>query len=328
MKDIITRKEGCTGRATLCRPKALNALTKEMSIALEQALDAWRDDPNVELVILDAQGEKAFCAGGDIAELYERGTAGDFAFGQQFWRQEYRLNLKIAQYPKPVVSFMQGFTMGGGVGVGCHASHRIVGETSKLAMPECGIGLMPDVGGTFLLAHAPDELGVFLGLTGTQMTGWDGVNASFADHYVPEGNWEELKKNIVETGDLSSILSAASTRSTGQIEATFEGIHSCFEHDSLNDIVAAVAENPATLARSALKRLLKGAPLAMACALTAIRKAKSAPLEQALRTEFRFSYRCQSQGDFLEGIRAQIIDRDFNPRWKQVTESICSGFER
>ena len=147
MSDISIRITGRAGRITLTRPKALNALTYEMCLAIEDALDAWREDDAVDLVVMDAEGDRAFCSGGDIAELYATGTKGDFAYGRRFWADEYRLNAKIFAYPKPVVSFLQGFTMGGGVGLGCHGSHRVVGESSQIAMPECGIGLLPDVGG-------------------------------------------------------------------------------------------------------------------------------------------------------------------------------------
>ncbi len=156
MTDINIRTQGRAGRITLTRPpKALNAVTYDMCTAIEAALDAWRDDDAVALVVIDAEGDKAFSAGGDIADLYATGKAGDFAYGRTFWRDEYRMNAKIHEYSKPIVSFLQGFTMGGGMGVGCHGSHRVVGETSQIAMPEVGIGLVPDVGGSMILANAP-----------------------------------------------------------------------------------------------------------------------------------------------------------------------------
>jgi enoyl-CoA hydratase len=162
MSDIDIRIEGRAGRITLNRPKALNALTYEMCLAVDAALRAWADDPAVDLVLIDAEG-RAFCAGGDIAEMYATGTAGDFDYGRRFWRDEYRMNARIAEYPKPVVALMQGYTMGGGVGLGCHASHRVVGETSRIAMPECSIGLVPDVGGSLLLRRAPGAFGIWAG---------------------------------------------------------------------------------------------------------------------------------------------------------------------
>ena len=156
--DILIRRDGRAGRITLNRPKALNALTYEMCLAVAAALENWRRDDGIDLLILDATGDKAFCAGGDIAEMYRSGMDGDYDFGRRFWRDEYRMNAALAEYPKPVVSLMQGFTMGGGVGLGGHASHRVVGESSRISMPECGIGFVPDVGGSYLLARAPGAL--------------------------------------------------------------------------------------------------------------------------------------------------------------------------
>lgn len=169
MSDILTRKIGQAGHITLTRPKALNALTHPMALAMEKALDDWAGDPEVKLVLLDAEGDRAFCAGGDIAEIYHAGRDGDYALGREFWREEYRLNAKIAEYRKPIISFLHGFVMGGGVGIGCLGSDRIVCETTQMAMPECGIGLIPDVGGTYRLAHAAGRMGEYLGLTGHRM---------------------------------------------------------------------------------------------------------------------------------------------------------------
>ena len=169
MADISCRIEGRAGRITFTRPQALNALSHPMALAIEAALDAWRDDPAVALVLIDAEGERAFCAGGDIAQMHAAGVAGDYAGPRAFWRDEYRMNAKIADYPMPVVALMQGFVMGGGVGVGCNASHRVVGATAQVAMPESGIGLVPDVGGSLLLARAPGHAGVYLALTAARM---------------------------------------------------------------------------------------------------------------------------------------------------------------
>ena len=155
MSDIDIRTTGQAGRITLTRSKALNAMTYQMCLAIEEALEEWRNNDDVSVIVIDAEGDRAFCSGGDIAELYATGTQGDFSYGQKFWADEYRLNHKIFSYPKPVISFLQGFTMGGGVGFGCHGSHRIVGESSQIAMPEVGIGLVPDVGGSLMLALAP-----------------------------------------------------------------------------------------------------------------------------------------------------------------------------
>ncbi|SMX30892.1 enoyl-CoA hydratase/isomerase family protein [Octadecabacter ascidiaceicola] len=318
MSEIVIRKEGKAGRATLNRPGALNALTAAMALALEDALDQWRDDVDVAVVVIDAAGEKAFCAGGDIAELYAHGTAGDFDFGRAFWWQEYRLNLKIATYPKPIVVFMQGFVMGGGVGVAGHASHRIVGESTKIAMPECGIGLMPDVGGTFLLGRAPGEAGVYLGLTGGRMGPADAITATFADYFVPEAEWGDLKTKMIDDADLSAIEVATKSAPEGTLVQNAAAIDDLFAGQTISEIAANLANSDTEFAAAAAKKLSKGAPLSLACALVTIRQARQGDLKAALQMEYRFSYRAQEQGDFLEGIRAQIIDRDFKPKWQHA----------
>ncbi len=315
-EDILIRKSGRGGHITLNRPDALNALTADMSIAIEGALDDWRADDAVDLVILDATGPKAFCAGGDIAKLYAKGSAGEYDFGRAFWRQEYRLNLKIATYTKPVVVFMQGFTMGGGVGLAGHASHRIVGDSSKIAMPECGIGLIPDVGGSYLLGRATGETGVYLGLTGTRMEAEDAIYATFADHYICEVAWDDLKSTLLQSGDVSAVKAAAQRPKGGGLAALQPDIDRLFSADTVPAIHQSLAKEDTDFAQAALKKLAKGAPLALACALQTIRAARRGTLAEALTREFRFSYRSQAQGDFIEGIRAQIIDRDFSPKWR------------
>ena len=217
MGEIDIRQDGRAGRITLTRPKALNALTDTMVDKIEAALTRWRDDPAVDLVLVDAEGDRAFCAGGDIAELYARGTRGDHHFGQDFWRREYRLNLTIAEYAKPIVTFLQGFAMGGGVGVGCHGSHRVVCESSRVAMPECGIGLVPDVGGSKILADAPGRSGEYLGMTGARMGPDDAIYAGFADSYAPWDRWEALKAALAETGDVGVIADFTETPPEGDL---------------------------------------------------------------------------------------------------------------
>ena len=196
MTDIRIRKEGRAGRITLDRPQALNALTHAMALGIDAALDAWRDDPEVAVSLIDATGARAFCAGGDLQEIYAAGRRGDFDYPRRFWAEEYRMNATIARYPKPYVALMQGYVMGGGVGVASHGSHRVVGDTSRIAMPECGIGLIPDVGGTLLLAQAPGRLGEYLGLSGHRMGPGEAIAAGFADHYVPEADWPALAERL------------------------------------------------------------------------------------------------------------------------------------
>ncbi|MGR3501433.1 enoyl-CoA hydratase/isomerase family protein [Pseudaestuariivita sp.] len=314
MSDIDIRIEGRAGRITLTRPQALNAMTYDMCLAIEAALDAWRSDNSVALVLFDAAGDRAFCAGGDIAEMYATGTAGDFEYGRTFWRDEYRLNAKLFEYPKPVVSFLQGFTMGGGVGIGCHGTHRIVGDTSQIAMPECGIGLVPDVGGSLMLALAPGRLGEYLGTSGALMGPGDAIYASFADHYLPEEAWEDAKAKIIETGDPDAV--AWSPAPDAPLHALQPDIDRHFGGETLGDIARSLAAEDSDFARDTLKKLSRNAPLAMASCVEIVHRVRANPgIRSALDQEFRYTYRAMEQGDFLEGIRAAIIDKDRSPKW-------------
>ncbi len=314
--DIHIRREGAAGRITLNRPQALNALTYAMALDMEAALLAWRDDSNVALVLIDAAGDKAFCAGGDIQQLYDTGRRGDYGFGQKFWRDEYRLNALIANYPKPYVAFCQGFVMGGGVGISCHGSHRIACETTRIAMPECGIGLIPDVGGSFLLAHAPGRCGEYLGLTGTRMDAGDAIFAGFADHFLPQERWEELKQRLIDSGDATEIAARAEPREPGALTTERQRIDDIF---CLSDVTAmrdALQHDDTPWARSSAQAVARGCPLSLACALEIIRCNRHASrIEDALALEYRFSARCMQHGEFLEGIRAAVIDKDRTPKW-------------
>ncbi len=317
MGDIHIRIEGRAGRITLNRPKALNALSYEMCLAIDAALKSWAGDDRVALVLIDAEGEKAFCAGGDIAEMYDTGTRGDFTYGRRFWADEYRMNARLAEYSKPVVAFLQGFVMGGGVGVGCHASHRVVGETSQIAMPECGIGLVPDVGGSWILARAPGALGAYLGMTGARMGPGDAIRAGFADLYLPQAGWEEAKAALVSSGDVSVLTGGA--RPEAALATSAEVIDRAFGAATPADVVAALEADGSDFAQGALKSLRRNAPLSVACAHAMLRNlGREARIRDALAQEYRFTFRSMEHADFIEGIRAAIIDKDRSPRWRHA----------
>ncbi|MBE0455455.1 MAG: enoyl-CoA hydratase/isomerase family protein [Roseovarius sp.] len=322
--DIHIRKEGHAGRITLTRPKALNALSYEMCLAIEAALDAWRDDPEVALVLIDAEGDRAFCAGGDIQQLYDTGRAGDFSYGRRFWADEYRLNARIARYPKPYVALMQGFVMGGGVGVSCHGTHRVVCESTQVAMPECGIGLVPDVGGSLLLARAPGRLGEYLGTTGTRMGPADTILAGFADCYIPRLKWPDLTAQLVESGTAEGIAGMSEAAPQGMLSALQSQIDAHFGGATLQDILRSLRAEDSDFARDTLKTLGRNSPLSMACAVEMIHRLRgpAADIARALGLEYRFTYRAMEHGDFLEGIRAAIIDKDRNPLWKHGLDSL------
>lgn len=315
--DILIRKVGKAGRITLNRPQALNAVTYHMCTAIETALDAWRDDDSVELVVIDAAGDRAFSAGGDILDMYATASVGDFEWGRKFWRDEYRLNAKIFHFPKPYVAFMQGYTMGGGVGISCHGSHRIVGESSRIAMPECSIGLVPDVGGSLLLSRAPGRLGEYLGTTGTRMNPGDAIFAEFADYYIPKNQWPDLIAKLETSGDPGEIDRAARPVPDSTLQALRPRIDRHFGGETIGDIVRSLMHNPDEFSDGALKSLRRHSPLSLACTIEMIHRIRNVdPIERALGLEYRFTWRAAEHGDFIEGIRAAIIDKDRTPKWR------------
>ena len=324
---IEARKEGVTGRITLERPEALNALTWEGVLAIDAALKDWATDPEVTLLIIDATGEKAFCAGGDIAEMYANGTRGDYDYGRRFWADEYAMNARLFRFPKPVVTLMQGFTMGGGVGVGCHGSHRVVGESSRIAMPECGIGLVPDVGGSLLLARAPGKLGEYLGTTGARMGPGDAIHAGFADYYLPEEDWDALKAHLVETGDWTQVDRMAHVAPESPLAAAQGEIDGIWGGARLGDIYRAMPRSPSEIVAKGRALMDANSPLSMAVAVEIIQRARLTDrIEAALEQEYRFTARAMEHGDFLEGIRAAIIDRDKAPKWRHESwQDVTSG---
>ena len=329
MADILIRKEDRAGRITLNRPQALNALTYAMCLEIDAALKGWRNDKDVALVIIDAAGDRAFCAGGDIAEMYATGMAGNYDYGRCFWADEYRLNARIAEYPQPVVSFLHGFTMGGGVGVGCHGSHRIVGETSQIAMPECGIGLVPDVGGSLLLARAPGHLGEYLGVTGARMGPADAILAGFADTFVPQSDWPDLLADLTKNGDTSAISGVATTPPAGTLAALCPAIDRHFDGETMGDILRSLRHNDDAFAAETLRNASRPAPLSTACTVEMIHRLRGSgtDMRSALDLEYRFTYRSAELGDFVEGIRAAIIDKDRNPRWRHESAEAVPGME-
>lgn len=319
MGEIWCRKEGRAGRITLQRPKALNALTEGMLAAIDAALDEWVDDDDVALVLIDAEGDRAFAAGGDIVELYNTGRAGNYAYGQRMWAFEYRLNAKIHEYSKPFVAFMHGFVMGGGVGVSALGSHRIATDGTQVAMPEAGIGLVPDVGGSKILADAPGRCGEYLGSTATRMGPADAIYAGFCDVYVPGDQLEALKTRLVETGDAEVIAAFTATPEPGELEARQEEIDALFSGGSARQIEHVLENAKTEFAAKALKAYRKTCPLSVACFIQMAHNARDKTMKQALAQEYRFVYRCMEHGEFLEGIRAAVIDKDRNPQWAKPT---------
>jgi enoyl-CoA hydratase len=354
---VLVRAAGGLGRLTLNRPRAINALDLGMIRELTAALDAWENDPDVQAVLLDGEGERGFCAGGDVRTLHEQIVGGDPEATGGFFRSEYALNARIAEYPKPVIALADGITMGGGIGLAGHARVRVVTERSKLAMPETRIGFTPDVGGTWLLSRAPGRVGEYLGLTGATMGAADAVYAGLADVIVPSERLGELREALVlrqarqpgaaaqrpgdagePSGDdvverLERFLSQSKGGVVGRssLEASREWIDDAFSADTVAEIVErlrALATSSRTLsergrdeARATADTLAELSPTALAVTLAAVRRARELPsLRDALAQEYGLvMWFATTQPDLVEGIRAQLIDKDRDPHWQPAT---------
>jgi enoyl-CoA hydratase len=333
--DVRLRAEGRAGVITLDRPRALNALTHAMVRAIAGALDRWEDDPAVELVLIEGAGERGLCAGGDIRAIHADAVAGGGA-AAAFWRDEYRLNARIAAYPKPYAALMDGIVMGGGVGVSAHGSLRIVTERSAVAMPETGIGFVPDVGGTWLLTRAPGELGTHLALTGLPVGAADAVLCGLADRFVPSERLAGLRAGLTEPGAAPRevVDRWAGTPPPGVLARQRPWIDRCYAAGSVEEIVERLRGDGDPEARRAAQTLLTRSPTALKVTLASLRRARRlGSLEAVLEQEYRVSCAAHASADLVEGVRAQLVDRDRRPRWSpadpaRVTEAMVERYFR
>ena len=323
MSDLIVARQGSLGRITLNRPKALNALTYEMVREMHPALRAFAADDSVAAVLVDGAGERGLCAGGDIRSIYDAQLSGD-DLPARFWRDEYIMNADIARYPKPYIAIMDGIVMGGGIGISAHGTHRIVTERTRAAMPEVAIGFSPDVGGTYLLARSPGELGTFAGLTATAMNAADAIGARLADDHVPSSEVPALIDDLAACRNAQDIGAAIAKRKTqpapGLFASAHQWINACFAFDSAEEILAALGQRSEPEAQKAHAVMLRHAPKSLKVALQALRQArKLKSLEDCLQMEYRVSLACIAAPDMVEGIRAVVVDKDQKPRWSPAT---------
>ncbi|MEU8764301.1 enoyl-CoA hydratase/isomerase family protein [Streptomyces sp. NPDC048659] len=317
--DVLVRTEGRAGFLTLNRPRAINALTHAMVRTLDETLTAWEHDPAVETVVILGAGERGLCAGGDIRAIHDDARAGGHAT-PGFWRDEYRLNARIARYPKPYVALMDGIVMGGGVGVSAHGSLRVVTERSRIAMPETGIGFVPDVGGTRLLGRAPGELGLHLALTGTPVGAADAILTGLADRYVPSADLPALTDALTRHTAAEAVAAHARPVPPGVLAAQRAWIDACYAADTVEDLVARLTDSGVPEAKETAGVLLGRSPMALKATLAAVRRARGLDsLEAALDVEYRLSCAALSSPDLVEGIRAQVVDKDRDPHWNPAT---------
>ncbi|MBX3098971.1 MAG: enoyl-CoA hydratase/isomerase family protein [Salinibacterium sp.] len=316
MEDDEVRFEcrGALGHIVLNRPRAINALTHGMVVAIRSMLDKWATDDSVERVVLSGAGDRGLCAGGDIVSLYRDATTGDGSSAEAFWRDEYALDAHIADYPKPFIAIMDGVTLGGGVGLAAHASHRVVTERSKVGMPETTIGFVPDVGGTWLLSRMPGELGTYLALSATSVGPGDAITLGLADYFVPSSRLPELLDALsrVEPVETSDVLHSFAQPPPPTQLSNLDRIDAAFAGSDLATILARVVVVDVEVA----ELIAAKSPTALAVTLQSLRRARELPdLRAALAQEFRVSMRALRTPDFAEGIRAQVIDKDRNPHW-------------
>lgn len=318
-EEILTRVAGAIGFVTLNRPKAINSLNQNMVNMLSTVLSGWEHDDAVRAVVLSGAGDRGLCAGGDVVAIYHSARA-DGVAARRFWYDEYLLNAQIGRFAKPYVSLMDGIVMGGGVGVGSHANTRVVTDTTKMAMPEVGIGFIPDVGGTYLLSRAPGSLGLHVALTGTPFSGADAIAMGFADHYVPHDKLEQLCQTIVGEGVERAVAGHASEPPPSELVAQRGWIDDCYSGDTVADIVAALRGHDAGPANDAANLIVTRSPIALSVTLAAVRRAaKLATLEDVLTQEYRVSCASLRSHDLVEGIRAQLVDKDRNPTWSPAS---------
>ncbi|MFK4066878.1 enoyl-CoA hydratase/isomerase family protein [Streptomyces sp. NPDC029674] len=313
---VLLRREGHAGHLVLNRPRAINALNHTMVRIMADALDAWERDDSVAAVVLTGAGERGLCAGGDIRSIHDDVRAGRAAASAAFWHDEYRLNARIARFPKPYVAVMDGIVMGGGVGVSAHGSVRVVTERSRVAMPETGIGFVPDVGGTYLLTRTPGELGTHLALTGTAVGAGDALLCGLADHFVPSERLREFTAAIAGTEPSEAVRQYAADAPAGELAGHREWIDHCYAADSVEEIVDRLHACGDRHAKEAAETILAKSPTSLKVTLAALRRARELPsLEAVLEQEYRVSCAVLASPDLPEGIRAQVVDKDRRPRW-------------
>ena len=335
--DVLLRRDGRLAEIILNRPAALNALTHDMIRRMSAVLTDWATDDQVETVLLTGNGDRGLCAGGDIVAIYRGGVdaahrADADSEAASFFADEYHLNAQIHRYPKPYVAVMDGVVLGGGVGVSGHANTRIVTERTRLGMPETAIGFVPDVGGTWLLSHAPGELGTHLALTAALASGSDAIALGLADHFVPSDRLPALTRALAVTNTADAVRALAEIPPPSTLLAQRHWIDECYASDDVGEIVAALRRSPVEAARAAAALILTRSPTALAVTLASLRRARRLPsLDEALDQEYRVTLRFLQRSELQEGIRAQVIDKDRSPRWSpagvgEVTSASVSEF--
>lgn len=323
MDEILFRVEGRIGRVHLNQPKSFNALTKEMCIGLRAQLQAWADDPAIEAVIVTAEGDRAFCAGGDIRKLYEAGKAGDPGARRFFWH-EYRLDVTVHDFPKPYISLIDGIVMGGGVGISVHGSHRVMTERVLFAMPETGVGLFPDVGATAFLRDCPIGVGMYLALTGARLKTADTLYAGIGTVFVPSALLRELTAALAKadlSGDARAKVDAVIARFAADpgppdLRDHANVIDRAFASASVEAIIQTLRAEDGYFAIETADVIESKSPTSLKVTHRQLTRPLPQTFAEVMRMEYRMACHFLAGHDFFEGIRAAVIDKDRSPKWR------------
>lgn len=337
-QDIIFTELSNLGLVTLNRPKALNALTHDMVITLYEQLIAWEREPDIKAVMVQGAGEKAFCAGGDIRNIYDAQHDPDLLIKGFFW-DEYRLNHRIFYYQQPYIALLDGITMGGGVGISVHGSHRIATERFVFAMPETSIGFFPDVGGSYFLPRCPGEMGTYLGLTGERIKTADAIYLGLVNHFVPSDKMPDLI-DAIATSNLGNVApeiisqmieTASVPGGDPPLAAHRNDIDYCFQFDSVEEILIALRQRKNEWCEKTAELLLTKSPTSLKVTLQQLRNGRNLNLDQCLQMEYRMVMRFLQNHDLYEGIRAIIVEKDQKPKWepnqlRDVTKEMVAAY--
>lgn len=321
-QEVLFEAKGAVGHIVLNRPKALNALTLPMVRLIAPQMDAWAKDKAIKAVVISGAGDRAFCAGGDVAEIYRRKHADDTTLGRDFFREEYIVNRNIFRFPKPWIALLDGITMGGGVGLSVHGRFRIVTEKFLFAMPETGIGLFPDVGGGHFLPRLPGQLGMYLALTGQRLKAADALYCGVGTHFVSSDRMPALKQALEDlVGEGDKAVEAVLEKFTGDAgAATLPPHRTMIDHhfgaDSVEKIVGSLGKDDSEWAQKTAAALGKLSPTSMKITFRQIRLGGEMSFEDIMTMEYRMSQGCMNGHDFYEGVRAVLIDKDNAPKWQ------------
>ena len=323
--EVHVEARGGIGLLTLDRPRALNALSLPMVQTVSRTLCRWREDPAIRAVLIKAVPGRAFCAGGDIRVVIEAAAAEGICAAVRFFFEEYRMNWRIARFGKPYIALLDGITMGGGVGISVHGTHRIATENTALAMPETGIGFFPDVGASHVLPRLPQRTGYYLGLTGARLDGATATRLGLATHYVPALSLEALEADLIGGGEIGPLLARYSVEpAPGGLDV--EAIAGHFASDDLGQILASLEADDHPFATETLRTLREKSPFSVAVTMAELVRGRTLDLSACLAMEYRMVHRFLAAGDFAEGVRARIVDKDQAPRWRHARiEAVPEG---